>query len=208
MLIAWAAPAAAETVESIAVTHEDARYSIELRARLDAPVADAYTVFRDFNNLPRINDAVEEVSPLPSPTPGGERWRTTVRVCVSFFCSRLKQVQDVRSMQDDKGYRLDAIVVPALSNLRYGVAAWRLDGCGTPPETQTCLWFKAELEPDFWIPPLLGPWLIQRTMQRQAQSTAHGIEALALAHAKGLEPPDKLVDKPAGAPAEKPGATP
>ncbi|WP_020649346.1 SRPBCC family protein [Solimonas variicoloris] len=183
-LAAFSASAAAETVDRVEVTHGQSRYRIELQARLDAPLDDAYAVFRDFRNLPRINDAVEEVTALPAVQPGTERWRTTVRVCVSFFCSQLKQVQDVRDSRDAHGYRLDATVVPALSNLRYGTAAWRLDRCGA----QTCLWFHAELEPDFWIPPLIGPWLIERAMQRQAKATAHGIEALALARAKGLEP--------------------
>jgi hypothetical protein len=185
LLCGASAPALAASVDSVDVAHEDARYRIELRARLDAGADDAFAVFRDFRNLPRINDAVEQVEDLPPVTGGHERWRTTIRVCVSFFCTRMHQVQDVRDSRDEQGYRLDATVIPALSNLRYGVAAWRLDRCGV----QTCLWFRAELEPDFWVPPLLGPWLIERAMRRQAQATAHGIETLAQARAHGTLAP-------------------
>ncbi|MFT4047926.1 MAG: hypothetical protein QM661_14710 [Solimonas sp.] len=179
------APATAATVDDVEVTREGARYRIELHARLDASADDAYVVFRDFHNLPRINGAVEAVEALPAVVAGNERWRTTVRVCVSFFCARMYQVQDVHDARDAQGYRLDATVVPTLSNLRYGVAAWRLDPC----ETRTCLWFRAELEPDFWVPPLLGPWMIERAMRRQAQSTAQGIEKLALARRHGTLSP-------------------
>ncbi|NGY06646.1 SRPBCC family protein [Solimonas terrae] len=178
LLLCMATPALAESVDQLDVGRDGARYHIELQARLDAPLADSYAVFSDFHNLPKINDAVEDVEPLPSPTPGVERWRTRVRVCVSFFCTRLKQVQDVRDTQDHDRYRLDAVVIPSMSNLRYGKAAWQLAQCGA----QTCLSFSAELEPDFWVPPLLGPWLIERTMRREAHATAAGIEALAIAH--------------------------
>lgn len=179
------AGARAEDIDQLDIGHEASRYRVELRARLDAPLADSYAVFRDFRNLPRINDAVEAVDALPAPAGGPARWHTRVRVCFGFFCSHLDQVQDVRESREGAAYRLDAVVIPALSNLRYGVAAWKLEGCGP----QTCLWFRAELEPDFWVPPLLGPWLIERTMRRQAHATAHGIEVLALAHqAAGASP--------------------
>lgn len=178
LLLCVTAGARAESVEQLDIGRDDGRYRIELRATLNAPLADTYAVFSDFRNLPKINDAVESVEALPSPVAGLERWRTRVRVCISFFCSHLKQVQDVQDSRDGDVYRLVATVIPSMSNLRYGVAHWQLERCGT----QTCLTFVAELEPDFWVPPLVGPWAIERTLRRQAHSTAAGIETLALAH--------------------------
>lgn len=179
--------ALAESVDTLAVGHLDRRYHIELQARLDAPVDDSYAVFRDFRNLPTINRAVELAESLPSPVAGSERWRTQVRFCIAFFCARLKQVQDLHSARSGDAYRLDATVIPALSDLRYGVATWTLASCGS----QTCLGFRAEIEPDFWVPPLLGPSIIERTLRRQAHATAAGIERLALARmatARGTPP--------------------
>lgn len=177
--------AAAENVDQLDIVRDGDRYSIALHARLDAPLADSYAVFSDFRNLPKINDAVESVEPLPPATAGAARWRTRVRVCVSFFCTHLKQVQDVRDAHTAERYQLDATVIPALSNLRYGRADWQLERCGA----QTCLRFNAEIEPDFWVPPLLGPWLIKRAMRREANATAAGIEALAIARHAALSSP-------------------
>ena len=39
--------------------------------------------------------------------------------------------------------------------------------------------FDAEIEPAFWVPPLIGPYLIARELRRQAQVTAESIERLA-----------------------------
>jgi hypothetical protein len=178
LLLLLATNAGAESIERLEISRDGARYQIELHASLNAPLADAYAVFRDFRNLPKINDAVESVESMPAPSPGIERWRTHVRVCVSVFCSHLKQVQDIRDSRNADFYQLDASVIPAMSNLRYGEAHWQLEHCGA----QTCLSFVAALEPDFWVPPLIGPWAIERTMRREALRTAAGIEALALAH--------------------------
>src|SRR3546814_8483046 len=112
-----------------------------------------YAVFSDFRNLPKINDAVESIERLPSPAVGVARWRTRVRVCVGFFCTHLKQVQDARDSHTTERYQLDALVIPALSNQRYGKAHGQLERC----DAQTCLNFSAELEPAFGVPPLLGP---------------------------------------------------
>ena len=187
LLLCAATAALAEDVDRLDIGRDGARYRVALHARLDAPLADSYAVFADFHNLPKINDAVEAATPLPSPQAGVERWHTRVRVCVAFFCTHLEQVQDVRRAQDSSGYRLDASVIPEMSNLRYGQADWQLAACGA----QTCLSFNAELEPDFWVPPLLGPWLIERALRREAHVTAAGIETLAIAHrhTAGTPPP-------------------
>ena len=73
-------------------------------------------------------------------------------------------------------------VLPQMSDLRYGLARWRMSACADD-RRRTCLEFKAELEPDFWVPPLIGPWLIQRKLHQEAIVTAEGIEKLAHARA-------------------------
>jgi hypothetical protein len=146
-----------------------------LSARLAAPLERSYAVFRDFSRLPQINDAVEQVRLLDDAPDGAQRLYTRVRVCVSLFCTRLDQVQDLRERDDVEGRAFDAIVIPERSNLRYGRAQWRMRDCAG----DTCLQFRAELEPDFWVPPLIGPWLIERAMRREALATALGIERLA-----------------------------
>ncbi len=148
---------------------------MQLEARLDAPLTASYATFRAFENLPRINDAVEAVQPLAGAPAGAQRLYTRVRICVWLFCKQLEQVQDLREADNGAGRGLDATVIPALSNLRYGRAHWRMRDCAP----QTCLTFTAELEPAFWVPPLIGPWAIERAMRREALQTATGIERLA-----------------------------
>ena len=38
--------------------------------------------------------------------------------------------------------------------------------------------FRAEIEPAFWVPPVIGPYLIARELRAQARTTAEAIERL------------------------------
>lgn len=165
----------AAEVDALQIEHADRRYRMHLAARLDTPLQSSFRAFSNFDNLPRINDAVELVQLVDGAPTGAQRLYTRVRVCVWFFCARLDQVQDIREISAGPAPGLDAVVVPQLSNLRYGVARWRMRDCAP----QTCLEFDAELEPDFWVPPIIGPWAIERAMRGQAVRTASGIERLA-----------------------------
>lgn len=170
-----AAASSAATIEQLEISRSHTVFSMRLSARLDAPLERSHAVFRDLNLLPQINDAVERVRLLDGAPTGAQRLYTRVRVCVSLFCARLDQVQDLRERNDAQGRAFDAIVLPERSNLRQGRAHWLMRDC----DGATCLQFHAELEPDFWVPPLIGPWLIERAMRREALATALGIERLA-----------------------------
>ncbi len=148
---------------------------MELSARLNAPMDRSFAVFSDFRQLPQINDAIERIELREGATPPAQRLYTRVRVCVWLFCTHLDQVQDIVRTDDAESHGLHAQVLPALSNLRDGHADWRMRDCSG----DTCLEFAAELEPDFWVPPLIGPWAIERAMRREAVQTAQGIERLA-----------------------------
>ena len=177
LLLCMHAAAAAE-VQSVAVSREGDRYHVDLRARLDAPTEQAYAVFSDYRNLPAINPAVRSATVLGVNADGTTRLATEVHLCAAFFCRELKQVQDMHRIHEGDALGLNADVLPQLSDLRYGHAEWRMRPCAGG----TCLHFSADLEPAFWVPPLIGPWLIQRKLGTQAITTSEGIERLALHH--------------------------
>lgn len=167
----------AAEIERLDVTRNQNRFGMVLSARLSTSLEDSYRVLGDFDQLPRINDAVEQVRMLDGARPGAQRLYTRVRVCVWLFCTRLEQVQDMWPIVDGDARGYNAAVLPELSNLRFGNARWRLRDC----DGGTCLQFDAQLEPAFWVPPVIGPWAIERAMRREAIATAEGIERRATA---------------------------
>lgn len=159
---------AAATVESVAVDRVGGRYHVDMVTRLQVSAAAAFAVMTDFSALPQVNPNVILSQPLP-----GGRLRTIVELCVLFFC---KQVEQVQTVTREPPYRLIMHVIPALSDLTYGRAEWGFQALG-PGSCR--LRFSAELEPAFWVPPLIGPWLIQNKLKAQARLTSAGIEAVA-----------------------------
>lgn len=164
-------------IHSVDVQHDQARYRISMRVTLDAPAAATYAVFADLPRLREVNPAVREVRVLEALPNDARRVFTEVRACVSLYCRHLKQVQDMRFEPRGNGGRVRAQVLPERSDFRYGDANWDFRDC----EGRTCLDFDAELEPAFWVPPLIGPWLIKRKLHEEAVETSKGLERLARA---------------------------
>ena len=148
---------------------------MRVQALLDADAAEAFAVMAAFELLPQINPSVKKVRRLATAEVGEDVY-TEVRLCVALVCKLLWQVQNMRIQSDPQTHELTAVVDPELSNLRMGRASWRFEAC---EPGRTCLSFSAEMEPDFWVPPLIGPWVIKRTMREQAITTSEGIERLA-----------------------------
>lgn len=167
--------AKAVELRRIEVTREGARYRVLMDVSLDVSAPAAYAVFADIARLPQINPAVRTARVLDEPVPGDlRRVYTDVRMCVSFFCRHLEQVQDMRFTPRPDGGDVSASVIPERSDLLYGLAHWQLRDCSG----RTCLSFDAELEPRFWVPPVIGPWLMQRKLREEAMQTSAGIERL------------------------------
>jgi hypothetical protein len=167
--------ATAAEVQEVTVSRDGPRYHVDMRARLAVPAARAYAVFSDYRRLPLINPAVRSATVLGSEPDGDTRLATELHLCVAFFCRELKQVQDMRRFREGDALGLSADVLPQDSDLKFGHARWLMRPCGNG----TCLDFSAELEPDFWVPPLIGPWLIEHKLRAQAITTSAGIERLA-----------------------------
>lgn len=148
----------AEAVEvlSQAFSVTDGVYALELEVRLAAPREAVWSVLTDYDRLGELNPAVTE-SRVERSTGGEPEVLTVIRGCVLFFCSSVARVE---RMQESAPARIVAITDPARSDLRQGRSDWRLsDEVGT-----TRLELTVALEPDFWVPPLLGRRALRRSL--------------------------------------------
>jgi hypothetical protein len=147
-------------------------YHVEVDARVDAPLADVRRLLTDYNHLGRINPSIEVSEILLQRNPDDCRVRTVTKVCVWFYCKHIHQVQDVTEGTDGT---VTAIVLPGQSDFRYGYAhvhTWAENG-------GTRVLIRGDLQPDFWIPPLIGPWMIKRKLIDEALETIDNLERVA-----------------------------
>ena len=163
------ATALAGDILASSVSHDGDHYSLSVTALIDAPIDIVYQSITDFDNLAAINPAIEESQLLAMPNAETQRVRSVIKVCILVFCKRIEQVQDVTMKA---GYVIEAVVLPDLSDFRSGFARWQL----TTRSASTELLFTNTFEPDFWVPPVIGPWLIKRKLISEVAETAMYIE--------------------------------
>jgi hypothetical protein len=170
-LLASASAGAGEVID-VVVEQSDTRYVVEIDARFDVPAARLRELLTDYPNLGLINDSIRRSEVLETISPRHHCVRTEARVCVALLCKTIVQVQDVSQMPDGD---LIATVRATRSDFSYGVARWQFleEAAGTRMR------FRSEIEPAFWVPPLIGPWMIRRALQAEAIKSVANLERLA-----------------------------
>lgn len=151
------------------VTLEAGQYVVTVEAAINAPIDVVYHSITDYNNLAAINPSIEESLVLRVMSPDRHRVRSVTKVCILVFCKRIVQIQDVTRID---GRTIKAVTLPEDSDFKYGLAWWQL----IPAGKTTRLRFTQEFVPDFWVPPIIGPWLIKRKLVQEVTETAMYIE--------------------------------
>lgn len=169
LCLLWPLTSAGGEVLDAGVSRTEHGFSVYVTALIDAPVARVRRVITDYANLVAINPSIIESRVLPAARPGSQRVRTVVRVCILVFCKDVVQEQDVTETAD--GY-VEAVMVPGHCDFRAGLARWKLEAEGAA----TRLHFTHDFEPDFWVPPVIGPWLIRRKLVEEVEATMRYIE--------------------------------
>lgn len=172
LLAMAAAPLVAAEVVNVDVVHERGVYHVTIAALLDAPPDAVFAVLTDYPRWAEVNDLIKESVVLEGDDPARQLVRTVAEGCVLGFCKRFAQVQWMYASDD---WRIRADVIPERSDLRAGWANTRLS-CA---RGKTLFSYEMMLEPDFWIPPLIGPMMIKRKLRKQAVETAEAVELAA-----------------------------
>jgi len=159
-------------VQRLSVTRKGDAYAVVMRAQLAAPSGRVWAALTDLRGLGELTPAFKEVEILGSGAPGTNRVRTLTHLCLLIFCRDIAQVQDFTRVAH--GW-LHAQVDPTASELREGEADWHL----VPSGDGTLLLFETHFVPDFWVPPLIGPWAVKRALVREAQTVTANLERIA-----------------------------
>jgi len=163
-------------MQQVDVLRDGPRYVVNMKALLVIDQERAWAVLTDYPQLERINPNIRETELLEQ-FEDGALLRTAVEFCVLWICKTIIQQQRMTILDTGPDYAwLQAVVDPELSDLAYGQGDWILTAAGAE---QTELAFRAEIEPDFWVPPLIGPWLIKRALVREGEATVAGLERAA-----------------------------
>ena len=162
------------TLRSVDVSRQHDRYRVVADTHLDASPEAVYKVLMDFDGdrYRRISDIYKESSYLPPDLDGTPLVYTRVEGCLLRFCRSMRRVERLEVVTPQF---IRSRTVPERSDFKYSLSEWGFIAEGTG----TRVTYRMEMEPNFWLPPFVGPWFLKRTLLRGAPEAIDQIEALA-----------------------------
>jgi hypothetical protein len=172
-LVAGAA-AVAVTIDELEVERDRGRYSLEAEAYLAASPESIYAVLTDFddNRYSRISRAYKESRYLKPASDGTPIVYTRMEGCALWHCMSLERTE---RLETEAPHWIKSTTLPEGSNFKHSTSEWVLARDGD----NTKMTYKLEMEPDFFVPPVVGPWYLKRTLSQGSQRAVVRIERLA-----------------------------
>jgi len=153
----------------LAVENEEGVYRVRFEAVVKIAPDKAFAMLTNYERLDRLNPGIVEAERLDTDDSPMRRVRTVVEGCVLFFCRRLERVETI---QTHDRRRIVTRVVPEASDFRSGESRWELAAV----TKGTRLRFRGSLAPDFWVPPVIGPWAIERNLRASMRTMVERLE--------------------------------
>ena len=150
--------------------------AVEAEIVIEAPTPQVFEALADYSEFADLSSAYLESRYLEPDVDGTSRVYTKIRGCILFFCRTIARVARLDTVPYQQ---ITATAEPDLSDVDYGVEQWQLQ----QHDGGTVLIYTHVVEPGFWVPPVLGPWALRRSLRSDALSAAEHIESLA-----GIEP--------------------
>lgn len=177
LLLLFGGAAGAAELRSVNVDHVEGRYRLTSQVWFDTDLDSIYAVFLDYDLASRFTSFIVEARNLEPDQNGQRRFYIRNQGCIWFFCSSFERSGHVEHRERQF---IRSTADPALSDFEFSQEEWRfqVDGEGT------LVAYHFEFEPKFWIPPLIGPYVLQRKLQRDSGDAIHRIESIAQALAQ------------------------
>lgn len=148
------------------------RYSVSSVAYIDVPPEGVYAVLTDYAQLSRISNLVVESKDLGIDEDGHQLVYTINKGCLAMFCRSLEKVERLRAVP------FELIVTDAVaerSDVAFSHSEWRLlkEGRGTR------LVYQMSTDISFWVPPVIGNYMLSRWLKKGAANAVQRIEYFA-----------------------------
>ncbi len=150
--------------------YKNDRFIIKVIGVVSAKPAQVFAVLTDYKNIPKISPKIIESKIIK--TDGDTTIvKTVAKGCVWFFCKEIINTQTTTSIPEK---RIQSITINAQSNLKFGQMVWNIKEVNLGTQID----YYAEIEPDFFVPPLIGSYFIKNSMLEEAKYFIDSVEKL------------------------------
>ena len=161
----------------IEVTREGDFYKLRSISWFQAELKPLYNVLTDYEQFKKFTSAIVESRNLEPDENGRPEYYTRMEGCVLVFC---KSFIRIGYLKLDPQKEIEAISDPERSDFKESRERWEF----IPEDEGTVVIYEFEMIPDFWVPPVIGPYYIKRALMSGGSRAVNRIEALA----QGKEP--------------------
>ena len=172
----WAAcgwNASAAELKDVTVDVEGKRYIVQSVVMVEAPIDAVYEVLADYDQFERVSSIFKDSRYIERDEVGNGLVFTRMHDCILFFCKTIDRTETIR-VSPPTAIKTD--VIPEKSDVVSGSSRWGLVDHGD----STLVTFRMEMQPDFWIPPVIGPFFIRRFLRDGSADAAQRLEDFAL----------------------------
>lgn len=156
----------------IEVTEQSGIYKIEAVAVINASASHVRRVLTDFIHIHRMNPSIIESDVVKQYDDDSVCVSTRIIGCAANFCEELDRVERVRILPSGDLY---AEIIPEQSQFKSGETFWRIKELGEYCEVS----YLSEMQPDIFIPPVVGKFLIKQSIKEEAKISFSNLEKIA-----------------------------
>jgi len=168
----WLGTANAAEMRSVYVEHADGRYTMTSVVWFDAEVPQVYEVFRHWDLSTQFSSAIVESRDEAADEFGRPQYYVRNRGCLLFFCKSFERHGYVEAKPNEV---LRAFANPETSDFLLSNETWRF----VAENGGTMVLYHIQMQPKFWVPPAIGPYLIKRKLRDNGGEAVDRIEAIA-----------------------------
>jgi hypothetical protein len=171
IVMAAAAPASLDTLD---VGRENGIYTLYAATRLHASPEAIAEVLLDYDRFGRISKVYKDYGYLDPAPDGTPIVYTRMEGCLLFYCKSMTRVERLEIAMPS---HIRTVTLPERSDFKRSISDWFIERDGSV----TRVIYTLEMEPNFWIPPVIGPLYLKRTLRRGGGDALDRIEELAQA---------------------------
>lgn len=172
-LAAWLAastPAGAELLE-LEVDRTRDGFDIRFEVTLEVPPDAVRRVFAEPERWAGLSDSVVRSGAVGAAQSGAVPVEIVFRDCILFICRKVRKVVTYHTVESGD---IVGAGVSGAGDFRRIEERWQL----LPGNGGTHIAFSAHIEPDFRVPPVIGPMLVRSKLKRMLGEMERNLEAL------------------------------
>jgi hypothetical protein len=162
----------AVNLPEIEIVENSGAYQIKVVAVIAAPARFVRNVLTDYTHIYRLNPSIIESEVLQRDNDGSVEVRTRVIGCAAYFCEELDRVEKVQLLPSGD---IVAEIVPEKSQFKSGITYWQIKAVGERCQVT----YQSNVEPDIFIPPVVGKFLIKKSIRQEMQVSFANLEKIS-----------------------------